>query len=219
MTDVYGLKDKTDELLLVASDLAVVACVYGKGEVPTSISQDATGDLNPLPDNWFYVGELDQKAGAKITPDIKTTDIMGYGSMQPRRTIKTEESVSVSFTAQESRKINLGMFWGLDLNDVEADANNEWSFLKSARGGLIYYSLALIGEHNGETGTVNPYWIFPKVAITKTDAISLSTEDALAYPFTFQAFEDKEYGGFIRVGQAGAGNAALNTVGGFTAGS
>lgn len=219
MSTVYSLKDKNDDLVIMAQDLAVIACVYGQGVIPEKISTNTDGELLALPTNWFALGELDQKAGAKISPEIKTTDVYGYGSMAPRRTVKTEESVSVSFSAQESRNINLSMFWGKDLTDVTADANGEWQFKKSGQSSLVYYSLILIGQDSNSAGDVYPYWIFPKTTITKTDAIQLQNDQPVVFPFQFQTFEDKAYGGYVGVGSAGAGQAAINTAAGFSAGS
>ena len=219
MTDVYSLKDKNDDLVVMAQDLAAIACVYGQGTIPAKLSVNPAGELLPLPTNWFALGELDQKAGAKISPEIKTTDVYGYGSMAPRRTVKTEESVTVSFSAQESRNINLSMFWGKDLSGVTADANGEWQFKKSGQSGLIYYSIILIGQDSNSAGDVFPYWIFPKTTITKTDAIQLQNDSAIIYPFQFQTFEDKAYGGYVGVGSAGAGQAAVNAAAGFASGS
>lgn len=218
-TTIVSLKDKQDDLVVMAQDLAAVACVYGQGTIPSAITTDTDGNLLPLPANWFPLGELDQKAGAKISPEIKTTDVYGYGSLAPRRTVKTEESVTVSFSAQESRKINLSLFWSTDLTDVEPDVNGEVQFKKTAASSLVYYSLILIGQDANSAGIVLPYWVFPKVTVIKTDAISLMNDQAVAYPFTFQTFEDNAYGGYVGVGFAGEGQAAVNDIAGWESGS
>lgn len=219
MSTVYSLKDKNDDLVIMAQDLCVLACIHGQGAIPSKLSTGPSGELLSLPTNWFSIGELDQKAGAKISPDIKTADVYGYGSMAPRRTVKTEESVTVSFSAQESRAMNLGMFWSADLSNVTPDPNGEWQIKKSAQSKLIYYSLILVGQDANSAGDVYPYWIFPKVTVTKTDAINLANDSALAYPFTFQTFEDKAFGGYVAIGSAGSGQAAINTAAGFGSGS
>lgn len=220
MADFLSLKDKNDDLVITATDMAVFACVYGKGTVPTKIQADASGALAPLPANWVSLGEIDAKAGVKITPDIKMTPVMGYGSPNPRRMLKTEESVTVGFTAQESKDINTSMFWSIDPKSHTVDpVTGERSFLKKSNLRVVYYSLLLIGADENSAGPVNPYWVFPKVTITKTDAIQLQGDAPIVFPFEFQAFDDKAYGGYVRPGQAGVGNKAINVAGGFSTGS
>ena len=75
--------------------------------------------------------------------------------------------------------------------------------------------LIVIGQDENEFGPVLPYWQFPKVTVTKKDAIKLGMEDALVYPLTFTAFEDEAYGGFVGIGHAGAGFVATSAAGGF----
>ncbi|QGH75751.1 major tail protein [Gordonia phage Syleon] len=215
---IKSLKDKNDGLVVMARDAAVIATPYGLGTIPTKLTGPG-GNLISLPSNWDTFGELDQKTGIKITPDVKTADVEGYGSMGPRRTVKTGESVTLNFAAQESKNLVLSAFWDLDLSDTVADSNGEWQAKKSYASDMKLWSLILLGADQNEYGDVYPYWIFPKVMVTKTDAVSLGTDAALVYPFTFQAFEDENFGGFMAIGAAGPGQAGVNAKAGFAAGS
>ncbi|MBS4103269.1 phage tail tube protein [Tsukamurella paurometabola] len=220
MATVKSLKDKNDDLVVVAGDMAMIATKYKKGAIPTSIT-DASGVLIPLPVDWESAGELEQKAGAKVSPNTKTTDILGYGSLPARRVVKTSEAVELAVTAQEARKINQAMFWGTDPDaDFDVDpVSGEVKMLKSASAKMTYWSVILIGHDDGTYGDVYPFWIFPKMTVTKADSVTLSMEDAVSYPLTLTAFEDADFGGYVATGWAGPGAKALNAAAGFTSGS
>lgn len=214
-TTIKSLKEKNDPLVIMARDACVLATRYGSGTIPAAITTNPAGDVMALPANWHSLGELDQKSGITITPDLKTVDVRGYGSLGPRRVVPTEENVTLGFTAQESRALNLEMFWDTDFAGQTADVNGEVVAKKSYTSNLSYWSLIVIGQDENEYGTVLPYWVFPKVSVTKKDAIKLGMEDALVYPLTFTAFEDENYGGYIGIGHAGAGFAAIAGDAGF----
>ncbi|QNJ57067.1 major tail protein [Gordonia phage Rabbitrun] len=215
---IFSFKEKNDDLVVMARDAAVIATPYGVGAVPTKLT-GVGGSLITLPTNWLSFGELDQQAGITITPDQSTADVRGYGSMGPRRVVKTEESVTLGFSPQESRNLAVSAFWGLDMEDLVADANGEWQAKKSYASSLQYWSLILLSADENKYGDVYNYWIFPKVSVTQTDAISLATDSAMVYPLTFTAFEDAEYGGFMAMGAGGPGQAAVNVAAGFAEGS
>lgn len=216
--NIYSFKQKNDDLVVMARDAAVIATPYGVGSIPSKLTGPG-GNLISLPSNWLSFGELDQQAGITITPDQSTTDVRGYGSLGPRRVVKTEESVTLAFSPQESKNIAVSAFWGVDMDDLTADANGEWQAKKSYTADLDYWSLILLTADENRFGPVYNYWIFPKVSVTQTDAISLATDSAVAYPLTFTAFEDATFGGFMAMGAGGAGQAGVNTAAGFNSGS
>lgn len=217
---ILSLKDKTDGLVNVVGDVAVLVAPYG-ATVPTKLSTGAGGELTALPAGFVSVGEIAQKDGVKITPDTKTQEILGYGSLAPRRIVKTGESVELQLSPQEARNINFAMFWGTNPEDTVVDpVTGEYQILKSANAGKIqYYSVILVGQDENEFGFVHPYWIFPKMSVTKSDSFSLQMDQEVTYPITLTAFEDKAYGGYVAVGACGAGSAAMNADAGFVTSS
>lgn len=214
MTTVLSLKDKNDDLLFVPGDLAVLAAPLG-ATIPDNLTDD-DGSLLPLPAGWISAGEINQKAGAGLTPDTKTTELMGYGSMVPRRTIKTAEGLSIDFTADEVRKLNLALFWGLDLSGVTANSTSgEWQFKKSARARVEEWSLILLSVDENVAGDIFQYYILPRVAVTKTGKLPLQMDANKSYPITMTAYDHKEFGGYVAIGQGGLGGKSLNAAQGF----
>jgi hypothetical protein len=216
MSSILSLKDKNDDLVVIPGDLAIVACPWGTAEIPDSLTTGADGALNALPVGWQSVGEIEKKSGAEISPDSKTADIEGYGSLVPRRTVKTAESVMLDFTAQEVRKINFGMFWGMDLSDIQAnETTGEWRAIKRATTTVQFWSIMLFGIDGPEDNEVIPFWIFPKMSVVKSGKISLQMDGALSTPISLSAYEDNDFGGYVAFGMAGKGNQTLNQSNGF----
>jgi len=214
MATVLSLKNRNSDLLLVPGDLAVLVAPYGT-TIPSTLTA-ADGSLNALPAGWVSAGEIDQKGAASLSPDVKTTDILGYGEMTPRRTVKTAETVTIDFTAQETSKLNVGLFWGQDLSAVTPDAaSGEWQFKRSSTTKLQFFSLIMIALDQSSAGDIYLYWVLPKVAVTKMGKIGFSMDGPMTYPITLTAYEDAAFGGYVAVGQGGLGNKAINTAAGF----
>lgn len=213
---VSSLKDKHDNLVLRGQDVAVLAAPYGT-TLPTSITSDAQGNLAPLPAGWKSVGEIEEAAGLTITPDVQTGNLRGYGSRGDRRVWITQESVTIGFTAQESTALNLEMFWDVSFEGGIDPSTGEQMVKKSYAGAMKYWSLLAIAEDENEDGIILPYWLFPKVTVTKKDAVKLDVEGGIVYPFEFTAFEDPDFAGYMGIGHAGAGFAQIALDGGFDA--
>lgn len=214
-------KKKDDALVIVPGNLAVIAAEYGT-TIPTKLT-DVSGNLVALPTGFKAVGEVAKSEGLTVTPELSTADIEGYGSPNPRRVVRTKETITVGFTAQESRALNVEMFWNQEFGSVTADVNGEWQMVKSANDGLLnrYYSLIIIGQDANEVGNIFPYYIFPKVSVSKTEAQKWDSEKELAYPFEFSAYEG-DFGlgsATIVVGAGGAGQDSINVAAGFVPGT
>lgn len=204
MATFSSLVDKNDKLVIVPRKLAVLAAPYGT-TIPTSLT-DATG-LIDLPAEWEKAGEISRE-DVSIGGDGNTENIVGYGSLIPRRVIKTEESMAFNFKAQETRKLNYELFFGDDLSDVVPDANGEWRAYKGSGGDLIYKSVILIGLDGSASKPIFPFWIFPKMSASSSGEVPLSMSAAVELPITLNAYEDPTFGpegAYVAYGMAGAG--------------
>lgn len=204
MATFSSLVDKNDKLVIVPRKLAVLAAPYGT-TIPTSLT-DATG-LIDLPAEWEKAGEISRE-DVSIGGDGNTENIVGYGSLIPRRVIKTEESMAFNFKAQETRKLNYELFFGDDLSDVVPDANGEWRAYKGSGGDLIYKSVILIGLDGSASKPIFPFWIFPKMSASSSGEVPLSMSAAVELPITLNAYEDPDFGpegAYVAYGMAGAG--------------
>lgn len=224
-TTFQALKAKNDPLVLAPLNSLVMAHPWSIGAtyIPSSIVSPTTGALQSLPQGWFTLGELQKKAGVDLTPDRKSNDIEGLGSMAPRRTVRTSEGLSIDFTAQEWRKVAQSIFYDTDLSAVWANpSSGEWRGHKMASPTANYWSI-LVMAFDGIVGSeIYPFWIFPKVACTKVGKISLQDGAEIAFPSTLTVYEDSAYvssdgtvGPLYDFGVAGLGNIAVAKAAGF----
>lgn len=214
MTDVATLKDAQDALVAVPLDLTLVLSPYGT-EIPETLS-DEDGDLLELPDPWDTVGEVQKSAGVSLTPDITTADVEGYGSLGARRTIVTKEAFSIDATLQEYlRRLNFELYYRTKMaNTVPNAQSGEVRTIKPNNSGIIYYSGILIASDGALGEEIYPYWITPRISVTKTGALSMKMEAEMATPVTLSVYPqrvrtDWETAGPFAFGVAGRGWKAL----------
>lgn len=219
-----AMKNKQDPLVFASLNSLLVAHLWTPGAdyIPSSLTDSTSGLLKPLSTGWSTLGEVQKKAGVSLTPNLKTSDVEGLGSMAPRRTLKTNEGIDIDFTAQEWRKINMSIFYGTDLSTVWADTLGQWVGHKSASPIQQYFSLIVMGRDTTPDGDIYPYWIFPKVAVTKIGKTGLNDGQEIEFPSTLSIYEDSDYvsgdgtvGPLYDFGVAGPGNLTNAQTGGF----
>ena len=208
-----ALKEKRDELVLAATDLAMVATPWGNDMPSQIVSSDGT--LTPLPEGWQSFGEVAKDAGAEIAPERKFNDIFGYGSMATRRRIKDSEGVTINVTPQETRQMLLAMQHALSMADLtNGDGASGFRAKKYATGGEQYWSLLLVGFDGTAQKPIFPWWLFPKVSIGDGGKQSLKMDSPLASEMSFTAYEDHD-GSIYEFGIGGAGWVELSQAAGF----
>mgnify|MGYP000923369392 CR=1 FL=1 len=93
-TDFYTLKDKDDSLVFAAINMVVLLADYG-APIPEELTEN--GKLKELGSEWWTAGEIEQKSGVDLAPDMKVEGPEGYGSRGRRRDFITEKpSISTS---------------------------------------------------------------------------------------------------------------------------
>lgn len=208
---VRTLKEKRDELVLVATDLAVIAAPYGTTIPKTLFNED--GSLKEMPDGWLSLGEVEKAAGTDISPERKFSEIEGYGSLAARRRILQSEGITLGFTQQEVRKIALKMQNAVNDSHFEQDGVG-FKFTKFSEGGEQYWSVFVIGFDGTTEKPIYIHWDLPKVAIADGSKSTWKTDSPVMGAMSLTAFEDPKHG-LYSFGINGAGWAELSRQAGF----
>lgn len=208
------IKQKQDELVLAATDIAAIIFPYGTDVGP--IVDDVTGDLLPLAPGGMPLGEIQKAAGVELSPEMSTEGVSGYGSRAQRRVFVTEEGFTINLTVQEITKMAYQMFMTIKDEDI-ATEGKVTRMQKRASGNVEYYTLVLIAKDLARNGDIFPFWIFPKVAVTQKGQMSLAEASEMGMPLTFTVFEDD--GLMFEIGLGGPGWPELAEKAGFTVGT
>ncbi|MEV4155411.1 Ig-like domain-containing protein [Nocardia salmonicida] len=216
-TDFRTLKDKNDALVMSAQDWLVLLHDWtpGASYIPADLC-DSSGVLQTLPGGWFTSGEIQKAAGVSLAPDTQTSPIDGYGSSSPRRTMLTAEGFTVDYYAQEWRKKNLELWHNVDLSTVPALPGKGFRATKTSSLRVRYYSAILIAQDEG-VGSLYPFFMYPKVSVSKRGAMAGEQGKELGLPATLTVFDDADFGGMYDFGVAGAGFDAIAQDAGFAA--
>ncbi|WP_043602256.1 Ig-like domain-containing protein [Nocardia otitidiscaviarum] len=204
-TTFLALKEKNDALVISALDWLVLLHAWSPGAsyMPTNLT-DASGILQTLPAGWMTSGEIQKTAGVSLAPDTQTSAIEGYGSSGPRRTIVTAENFTVDYFAQEWRKINQELWHNTDLTTVSAAPGVGYKATKTSSLAMRFYSAIVIGQDFG-SNNLFPFFMFPKVGVTRRAAMAGEQGRELGMPCTLTIYDDADYGGMYDFGVAGAG--------------
>ncbi|WP_280471007.1 Ig-like domain-containing protein [Nocardia cyriacigeorgica] len=223
-TTLLALKGKNDALVLSALDWLVALHPWTPGApyMPEHLT-DSNGVLQELSAGWLTSGEIQKQAAVNIAPDTQTSPIEGYGSSGPRRVIPTGEALTVDFTAQEWRKINLSLYHNIDLALTAAEPGRGFTAHKTSQLNIFYYSALLIARDAGPTGDLYPWFKLPKVAVSKRGAMASQIGKEMPMPLTLTIFDDADYihaatdgeGGLYDFGVAGKGFDAIAAAAGF----
>lgn len=214
-TQLY--KDAQDLGVLVAQDIAILAKPYVKGALAPDPLFDANGIVANSLASYASCGEIEQKAGAKITPDVKYNDIMGYGSRAPRRRLLQSEGLALDWTPQEVRRIVKEINGNLQAGAFEATTTGGVRWKKTAGSMPRYWSIFLLAEDiNDETlEPIYQWWHFPKLGLDKPGAQSLTMDAASESPTTLTLLQDGD--NLYEAGIDGPGFASIAAALGFGA--
>lgn len=216
-TTFLALKDKNDPLVITATDwyVGIRAWVPGAPNMPTDLC-DSSGVLQALPAGWNTSGEIQKAAGVSLAPDMQTATIDGYGSSGPRRMITTGESFTIDYFAQEWRKINQEIWHNVDMSTVSAAAGKGYRARKTGELTTRFYSVLLIAKDFG-SNYLYPFFMFPKVSVSKKAAMAGDIGKELGLPCTLTVYDDTDFGGMYDFGIAGAGFDSIAVDAGFAA--
>lgn len=209
-TTFLALKGKNDSLVLSALDWLVMLHPWSAGAsyMPADLC-DSSGVLQALPAGWDTSGEIQKAAAVSLAPELTTVPIEGYGSSGPRRVIPTAETMTIDYIAQETRKINLGIYHNVDLSTTSATPGKGFSYSKTSALNNFEYSAILIARDQNASGDVYVWFKFPRVQVSKKAAMQGQTGKELGLPFTFTILDDADYGsgdgGVYDFGISGAG--------------
>jgi hypothetical protein len=162
--------------------------------IPTAFTSGVTADFQGLSD-FASLGLIAKDAPPSFKPDVKSNDVESWGALEATRTDILTKDLSVSFTAQETKKDTLALYSGISLDSVTADATTgelQWNDPTSPE---TRYNRMIFGMVDGSgDDLIYILKILPRATVTEVGEQSWSQEQALAYNMTVKAKIDHDLG-------------------------
>lgn len=151
-----------------------------------------------VPVGYQAVGYMTKADGAAWSREQDWAEVESHGESEPTRRDSTKDSTGLAFTMQESKKLAMELFHGLDLSEITTDTDGNFYFDKGSRPvSRRYRVLALAKDGDGPDAIYTARWL-PDAQVTETGDQAWSEEDEIQYPATFATYTDKKFGTSFR---------------------
>lgn len=164
-------------------------------------------DLKAL--GYKRLGWLTKGDGINFSRDVEQQEVESFGALEPTRVDFTKDVTSAAFRCQETNKQVLEMYYNLDLSDVVADENNEFSFENEAQPSTIYRRMIYIAKDGNGDDAKYIIKTMPRAIVSEVQEQAWSSESELSYGLTVKATSDDDLGFSVRHTFGGPGFAAL----------
>lgn len=210
MPNYAGLADKKNELIRRARDGSVFIAPRSATAV-TALTTGATPTLSALPAGWEDLGWTTTD-GVTFGRETESSQIRSFGSTEPTREDITNDTITMSVTAQETKLLTIGLSTGIDVSALEAAATTgELSISKPNLPNPRYYRVLGLFVDESSDGEIYLARDMPNARITEFGETVYTSDgdDAVQYALTFTGFSDSTLGYSHRWVFAGAGWLAL----------
>jgi hypothetical protein len=180
---------------------------------------DTDKQLKTLPDDYEDVGWTSDD-GAQFSRSVDTSDITGWGSVEPLRSDVTSDVTTLQIACLETKKSTIGLYTGADMSAVSPDASTgEVSIEKPARPGFRYYRVLAIAVDLTDDGELYVARFLPRARVTDYDDQNFQSSDdsPITWPVTMTGYEDPTLGYSEKYLFGGPGWAARLSAMGFSA--
>ena len=151
-----------------------------------------------VPAGYMPTGLITKDDGATWSREQDSSDVTSYGRGEPSRRDITSDVSGLAFTMQESKKLAMELFHGLDLTAITTDADGNFFFDKPSRPGARKYRVLAIGKDgDGPDAVYLARWL-PKAQVTENGEQAWTDGDELKYPATMTAYTDDNVGTSFR---------------------
>ena len=219
MASYDALKNKQTELIRKALDGSVFVAPVSASPIVNLTTYTAGPpvviDLTPLPTDWDDAGWLTSD-GAQFARDVANSEVTSWGSVSPTRTDITSDTSTLTFTAQETKLLTIGLATGADLSAITPAANTgEVSIAKPARPQSRHYRALSLAVDQGDAGEIYIARFLPRAKVTSyAEQAFGGGDDPITWGVTLTGEEDSNLGYSERWIFGGAGwNALLADMG------
>lgn len=211
MSGISTYQAGQSDLELAARDLAVLLCPYDDTH-PTLDTLEASNGSLQIPNYYVSVGNFTKSAGVTLGHSPEFNDIDSHGKAGPTRQLASRRVITIGFEPQETKLVNLSLYWGTDWLTNAPTLSNNGGFAEAIPELPLNmkFRAILLGwdDFNGEDIFI--YWIANKVNVSATTDQELVDSNIIRYPFTLNCMSDDTTDSPLTVGICGPGWQSLN---------
>lgn len=213
MSGISTYQAGQSDLELAARDLAVLLCPYDDTH-PLLPTLEGSGGALEIPDYYISVGNFTKAAGVTLGHSPEINDIESHGKASATRQMASKRAITIGFEPQETKLVNLALYWGTDWMTNVPDLSVDGGFAEAIPELPLNlkFRAILLGwdDFNGEDIFI--YWIANKVNVSATSDTELVDSNVIRYPYTLNCQSDDENQSALTLGFCGEGWNTLNTI-------
>jgi len=167
---------------------------------PTTLTTGSGSGLTPLPTGYEDIGYVTKDDGLSWSRDTEVSEVTSWGSVEPTRRDINSDVTNLAFTAQETKKATLQLYYNVDLDAVTPDATTgEVSFAQPTRPSTRYMRVfALFVDGSGDDAIYVARFL-PKAMLSEVDDQAWTDgDDPVVYNCTLAATPDETLGYSVR---------------------
>lgn len=205
MPGYASIENKKAELIRKGIQGSVFIAPYTAPAIAVSTLFGSTGDLATLPTGYNDLGWTDD-TGVVFARKISTTDVTGWGTLDPLRTDVTADSTTMEVNAYQTNLVTIGLFANVLPAAISGAVNGVVSLDVPVAPITNYYRVLAVGIDETAYGEVVFARYLPNAQVTDYKSQSYSDgKDPLSYGLTFTANLDGPSGFAQQMLYGGAG--------------
>lgn len=221
MPNYYDLRNKQTELIRKATDGSLfVAPVTAPAISTLTVMEGSSIELAELPLAWDDLGWLSND-GASFSREVTNSEVSSWGSVTPTRTDVVTDTSTLTFNAQETKLLTIGVATGVDLSAlVPTAATGEVSVAKPLRPSSKTYRALVLAVDSSDGGDIFIGRFLPRAKVSGfSDQAFGGGDEPIGWGATLTGEEDSALGYSERWFFGGPGWKALLPQMGFSAGA
>lgn len=204
MPGYASIESKKAELIRKGIQGSVFVAPYTAAAITVSTLFGTTGDLATLPAGYDDLGWTDD-TGAVFGRKITTTNVTGWGTIDPLRMDITADITTLDVNAYETKLVNIGLTTNTAVSSLVAGPNGVLSVPVPVATTPTIYRVLAVGVDESPYGEIVMARYLPNAQVTDYKGQSFSMKDPVSYGFVFTANLDSTAGFAQEMIYGGAG--------------
>ncbi|WP_289008951.1 hypothetical protein [uncultured Thermomonospora sp.] len=189
------VQQRNAALIFKALQGSVFVAPYSAAAI-TTLTDPADKLLAPLPQGYEDVGWVSDD-GAQFGRDVETSDITGWGAVEPLRSDINSDVTTLQIACLETKKATIGLYTGADMSTAVPDSTSgELGIEKPARPSFRYYRVLALAVDLTDDGEYYVARFLPRARVTDFDeqAYQSSDDAPVTWSVTLTSYQDPVLG-------------------------